>query len=278
MNAPLWSDGASKRRWMALPAGGKITVAADGDFQFPGGSTLVKEFSVGNTRIETRLFVRHADGDWAGYSYAWNPEQTDATLVGLTSAPLAKTVGGATWHHPSRCHCMACHTPEAGFTLGLEVAQLNRTFTYPDGARNQLTHLQQAGLLAAPLPGAPESLPALPAPDGGGAIGPRARAYLHANCSSCHRPNRRFPDGIDLRFTTSLQRHQDLQPGIGLRRLRRRRQPPGPRPARGLGAHPLHADHRRVPHAPGRHHPGRPGRRGRGRGVDQVAVGVSLSG
>jgi uncharacterized repeat protein (TIGR03806 family) len=205
VNAPLWSDGASKRRWMALPAGGKITVAADGDFQFPGGSTLVKEFSVGNTRTETRLFVRHADGNWVGYSYAWNPEQTDATLVGLTSAPLPKTVGGATWHHPSRSHCMVCHTPDAGYTLGLEVAQLNRTFNYPDGPRNQLTHLQQAGLLAAPLAGAPGSLPALPVPDGGGAIGPRARAYLHANCSSCHRPNRRFPDGIDLRFTTSLQ-------------------------------------------------------------------------
>jgi mono/diheme cytochrome c family protein len=193
VNAPLWSDGASKRRWMALPAGAKITVAADGDFQFPNGSTLVKEFSVGNTRTETRLFVRHADGAWVGYSYAWNPEQTDATLVGLTSAPLPKTVAGATWHHPSRSHCMACHTPEAGYTLGLEVAQLNRMFNYPDGPRNQLAHLQQAGLLAAPLAGAPESLPALPAPDGGGAIGPRARAYLHANCSSCHRPNRRFP-------------------------------------------------------------------------------------
>jgi hypothetical protein len=48
-------------------------------------------------------------------------------------------------------------------------------------------------------------LPAFPPPEGGGAIGPRARAYLHANCSSCHRPNRRFPDGIDLRFTTNLR-------------------------------------------------------------------------
>ena len=204
VNSPLWSDGASKRRWMALPPAGKITVAPDGDFEFPNGSTLVKEFSVGSTRTETRLFVRHDDGGWTGYSYAWNAEQTEATLLGLASAPLARTVGAAGWTHPTRYQCMACHTKEAGYSLGLEVAQLNRTYNYPTGQRNQLSHLLQAGLLAS-LPGAPEGLPVLPPPDGASPIGPRARSYLHTNCSSCHRPNLRFPDGIDLRYTTSLR-------------------------------------------------------------------------
>ena len=31
--------------------------------------------------IETRLFMRHPDGDWAGYTYEWNAQRTDATLV-----------------------------------------------------------------------------------------------------------------------------------------------------------------------------------------------------
>jgi uncharacterized repeat protein (TIGR03806 family) len=203
VNAPLWSDGASKRRWLAVPAGGKIAIGADGDFQLPPGSTLVKEFSVGGTRTETRLFVHHADGGWTGYSYGWNTEQTEATLLGLSSAPVARTVGSTGWSHPTRYQCMACHTPEAGYTLGLEVAQLNRSFDYPDGARNQLVQLAQLGLLAS-SPGAPGSLPALPAPDGAAPVAARARAYLHANCAGCHRPTRRFPDGIDLRFTTSL--------------------------------------------------------------------------
>jgi hypothetical protein len=32
----------------------------------------------------------------------------------------------------------------------------------------------------------------------------RARAYLHGNCSGCHRPNGEYPDRPDFRFTTSL--------------------------------------------------------------------------
>ena len=86
---------------------------------------------MGGTRVETRLFVRHDDGGWAGYTYAWNPEQTEATLLGLASAPPARTVGAASWTHPTRYQCMACHTKEAGFALGLEVAQLNRDFRLP---------------------------------------------------------------------------------------------------------------------------------------------------
>ena len=31
--------------------------------------------------VETRLFMRHPDGDWAGYTYEWNAQRTDATLV-----------------------------------------------------------------------------------------------------------------------------------------------------------------------------------------------------
>lgn len=203
VNAPLWSDGASKRRWMAVPAGQKIAVGADGDFQFPVGTTLVKEFSVGGTRVETRIFARHADGGWAGYSYAWNAEQTDATLMGLSSTPVAKQVGAANWTYPTRWHCMACHTKEAGFSLGPEVAQLNRTFKYADGERNQLDNLDRLGLLATKL-GASAGLPALAAPDGTAPIGDRARAYLHANCSGCHRPNDVDPEGMDLRYTKTL--------------------------------------------------------------------------
>ena len=205
VNAALWSDGASKRRWMMLPAGAKIAIGNDGDFDFPANTTLVKEFSLGETRVETRLFVRHADGGWAGYSYAWNPEQTEAALLPATSVPVRKTFGAATWSYPTRGQCMFCHTPQAGFSLGPEVAQLNRWFTYPDGSTaNQLVHMQKAGLLAAPLPGEPSALPALSPPGGTAALDLRARSYLHANCSGCHRPGTRGSPDFDLRFSTGL--------------------------------------------------------------------------
>ena len=72
VKSPLWSDGAGKRRWMALPDNTTVTIAPDGDFLFPVGTILVKEFSFDGVPHETRLFVHHGDGIWAGYSYEWN--------------------------------------------------------------------------------------------------------------------------------------------------------------------------------------------------------------
>ncbi len=46
INVKLWSDGATKRRWMALPDGATIDLAPDGDFLFPPGTILWKEFSI----------------------------------------------------------------------------------------------------------------------------------------------------------------------------------------------------------------------------------------
>ena len=74
---PLWSDGAAKQRGMALPPGKTIRVNADGDFDLPPGSVLIKTFVVENKLMEMRLFMRHPNGVWQGYSYEWNAAQTD---------------------------------------------------------------------------------------------------------------------------------------------------------------------------------------------------------
>ncbi|MEM9058815.1 MAG: hypothetical protein AAGD86_15160, partial [Pseudomonadota bacterium] len=54
--SPLWSDSASKRRWLAMPdwhlPGTTIARDADGDFEFPPGTVLVKEFALGARRVE----------------------------------------------------------------------------------------------------------------------------------------------------------------------------------------------------------------------------------
>ena len=44
----------------------------------PVGTVLIKNFTHAGRRIETPLFVRHADAEWAGYTYSWNVAQTDA--------------------------------------------------------------------------------------------------------------------------------------------------------------------------------------------------------
>ena len=199
VNAELWSDGATKQRWISLPDGARITVGADGDFDLPNGSIAFKTFALGGRPVETRMLVRHDDGAWAGYSYEWNNEGTDATLL-----PAGKTT--AAWTFPSRGECIACHTKSAGGTLGLELAQLNRELDYPSTNRraNQLTTFEHIELLDRPLAGAASTLPALPDPLGTGALDARARAYLHANCSMCHRPGVGTAGALDLRAATGI--------------------------------------------------------------------------
>ena len=187
VNMPLWSDGAEKQRWLALPLGGKISVADDGDWDLPVGTVLMKQFRLQGKLVETRLFMRHTDGDWGGYSYEWNDDQNDANLL---PGAKVKIVGGQEWQFPSRSQCLQCHTAAAGRSLGLETPQLNGSMVYPKTGRiaNQLATLSHLGLFEKTLPG-PETLPSFPAlVDATAPVDLRARAYLHSNCSMCHRP------------------------------------------------------------------------------------------
>lgn len=200
--APFWSDEAAKERWLALPNATAIAVGADGDFALPYGSVLMKHFRLEDSLVETRLFMRHPDGGWAGYSYEWNAAGTDATLV---EGGKTATIGGTLWIFPSGAQCLVCHTAAAGFTLGLETAQLNHDFTYPATGRtaNQLRTLDHIVLFGAPL-GDPAAQPRLADPaDAAAPLGERARAYLHANCAGCHRPGA-AGGSLDLRFATPL--------------------------------------------------------------------------
>jgi uncharacterized repeat protein (TIGR03806 family) len=193
VNAELWSDGASKRRFVAIPDNTTIAVADDGSFTLPIGSVLVKDFTFQGRRVETRLLVRHDDGDWAGYTYAWRPDGRDAVLVrGSDRIP----VGNTAWDVPSRGDCLTCHTGAAGRVLGFRAAQLFR----PGATSDALSQLERAGLFARAVPR--DRIVPLVDPKGTADRAARARSYLDANCSSCHRPGGPGRGGIDLRFET----------------------------------------------------------------------------
>ncbi|MEZ4271896.1 MAG: PQQ-dependent sugar dehydrogenase [Myxococcota bacterium] len=212
VQSPLWSDAATKERYLALPDGETLLTAghcgslspaecaAQGNWQLPIGSVLLKTFRRNDVLLETRLLMRHDDGDWAGYTYVWNAAQTEAFL-----AQDAVTIAGQGWTTPSREECLRCHTVAAGRTLGLETAQLNGVFDYPSGiAANQLTTLDSIGMFTS-SPGAASTLPSLPDPLAGSAdLEMRARAYLHANCANCHRPGGLTGSAMDLRWMVPL--------------------------------------------------------------------------
>lgn len=213
ISAPFYADGAEKSRWLALPDGQTMRAGTDGDIAFPNGAVLAKEFRDGTKRLETRLFVKHDDGTWAGYTYAWNDDETDALLV--TGGARRALPNGRAWTYPSASECMQCHTEAAGRSLGLELRQLLRDTPYPSTGRTspQIATLLHVGMLAldpgtmppnAPFPTIPEgALPADALPTDARALDRAARSYLHTNCASCHRPN--APGApLDLRFDTPL--------------------------------------------------------------------------
>jgi uncharacterized repeat protein (TIGR03806 family) len=204
VSAPFWSDGATKDRWMALPNNTTISVGSNNDWDFPNSTVLMKNFRVGTRLVETRLLMRHPDGNWGGFTYEWNTQQTDANLV--QGGAVRDIGGGQQWIFPNEAQCLQCHTVAAGRSLALETAQLNRNHTYPQTGRtaNQLLTLNSIGMLTPPIPD-PAVQPTMPDPaDTSAPLANRARAYLHTNCAQCHRPGGPTPVGLDLRYTTSF--------------------------------------------------------------------------
>jgi uncharacterized repeat protein (TIGR03806 family) len=200
---PFWSDGAEKERFFYVPASARVGIDGQGHLTFPIGSVLVKNFRLNGRRIETRLLVRHQDGEWAGYTYEWNEAQSDAALL---ASGKQRPVQNQTWYYPSRAQCLQCHTAAAGRSLGTEIGQLNRTLLYTATGRsaNQLLTYEHIGLLADPLPAAVDQLSALPrSGDSGVSLTARAKSYLHVNCANCHRPGGTARGEMDLRFATA---------------------------------------------------------------------------
>ncbi|MES2675580.1 MAG: PQQ-dependent sugar dehydrogenase [Pseudomonadota bacterium] len=213
--APLWSDGADKERYLAIPDNTQVSLAGNGDFNFPVGSVLVKHFKLANRFIETRLFA-HGELGWQGFSYEWKDDQTDALLL---ADEKDKTIGNVNWHFPSPVQCMTCHTEAAGFSLGLETLQLNKDITYPPPGTtaNQLSTLEYIELFSSPLSSNQKIEKLVALDDADATLQERARSYLHTNCSNCHQPNGTTPSNIDLRYSTTLANTHicDIAPSEG---------------------------------------------------------------
>ena len=230
VNSPLWSDGAVKTRWMALPNDGppytsdeQINFLPVGEWTFPNGTVFVKHFELTvneitgeKKRLETRLLVRNSVGTVYGVTYKWRPDNTDADLLpgssGLDEDIPIVTSTGATriqkWTYPSRGQCVVCHNTFASFVLGVKTHQLNGNFTYPSTGRtdNQIRTFAHLGLLN-PTPNEadiPNFLKSVAVTNTTVPIQHRMRSWIDANCSQCHRPGG-FGPVFDARLYTPLQ-------------------------------------------------------------------------
>jgi uncharacterized repeat protein (TIGR03806 family) len=220
VNSPLWSDGAIKMRWMALPTDSKINFSALGEWTFPAGTVFVKNFSlpVDDTnpqilrRLETRLLVRDASGFVYGASYKWRADNSDADLVtaGTNENISIQTASGTRvqkWFYPGRQDCITCHTPASGGVLGVKTRQLNGNFPYQNGVTdNQLRAWNQIGLFDTKLneAGIPFYAKLVNVTNTTAPLQLRVRSYLDANCAMCHRPGGAGAF-FDARFDTPLK-------------------------------------------------------------------------
>ena len=229
--AQQWCDYASAERFIALPGTSSVQVSrAPQDmpgtmfkeqFKFPKDGLLMKTFwmemergkPASRQRLETQLL--HFDGrGWHGYSYRWNDEQTDATLVAAAGEdrPLvvrdADAPGGKrvqTWHYPSRNECMLCHNPWADHRLA---------FTLPELAvKDQIARLTSLGVIQGAT-GKTEDfqdrdgkrlVPLADPYDKTADVNVRARSYLQVNCSHCHQFGAGGTADIELRSECSMQ-------------------------------------------------------------------------
>jgi uncharacterized repeat protein (TIGR03806 family) len=201
--SPLFSDYATKYRFVRLPPGTKARYHATAVFDFPVGTIIAKTFAYlhdlrdpnkGRRLVETRLLIHRPEG-WIGLPYLWNDEQTEATLeVAGDSVPVR-------WVHtdgkerkvnylvPNVNQCLGCHeNNKVLLPIGPKARNLNRDFDYSEGKENQLAHWVKTGILAgAPEPGQAPRLPVWYDPTTG-TLDQRARAWLEINCAHCHNP------------------------------------------------------------------------------------------
>jgi uncharacterized repeat protein (TIGR03806 family) len=223
VNVSLWSDRAHKDRFLALPGLSQMEFTSSQGWKLPEGSVLVKTFSLdleaGNPasrqRIETRLLTKQ-QGEWVGYSYEWNAEQTDAVLVDTRGLDKPFTIrdpsekGGVrtqTWRYPSRAECLICHSRAAAFVLGLQTEQMNRLHDYGDGPVNQLQRLADQGYFSKPPAKPVTELPAFVDPyDDAQPLEQRVRAYLHVNCANCHQHAGGGNSQIDLLYNAKPEK------------------------------------------------------------------------
>lgn len=216
LNAALFSDYTTKRRFIQLPAGKTIEYQELGVLKFPVGTVIAKTFSYphdmrdpakGERILETRIEVLKDTG-WYGASYIWDGDQTDATLA----------IGGSetdvSWVHadgqtqkiryqiPNANQCLTCHNQEKAFVpIGPTARNMNRSFPRGGKSGNQLQYLAESGLLHG-MPSASQ-VSRWPSPDDSrsGTVAERARAWLDVNCAHCHSPlGTARTSGLDLRW------------------------------------------------------------------------------
>jgi hypothetical protein len=182
----LWSDGATKRRWIYLPPGTQIDTTDMDFWQFPEGTKVWKEFTRDGVRVETRLLQKTGPDpqDWYYASFVWNATQDATTFFDVIDGN--ENANGTPHDVPNKTKCRNCHDRTPGRVIGFSAILLD----HPSGdAQPGLTLADVIGLgwLTTNPTGSGSGIGEyFPLP--GTATDQAALGYLHTNCGNCHNP------------------------------------------------------------------------------------------
>lgn len=204
LNSSLFTDYASKLRFIKLPEGKTIPYNSTEVLNFPEGTILIKNFyypfderkpEKGRRIIETRLLIHQSTG-WKAYPYIWNEEQTDAILeiTGETIPVSYVNLNGKkvniNYEVPNINQCKGCHEVAGKMSpIGPSARQLNKNKQSIHSNSNQLLELKENGLLNISDEEFKNAPKLVDYTDETETIKERAKAYLDINCAHCHNEN-----------------------------------------------------------------------------------------
>lgn len=227
LSAPLFTDYASKYRFVFIPEGQTASYSAAETFDFPVGSVIVKTFAMPTDTsergvekeqiIETRLLIRKEAG-WVARPYVWNAEETEASwdrtgeVVAINNLKHGNDTLSFNYGVPNQNSCTTCHqfnpngysdavdgvdpTPNVFSPIGPKARYLNSDYDYGQGPENQLQKWVNENMLSG-----------LPSDNGDiqqaasfsddvdlsnysgtpEQLTATAKAWLDINCGHCHR-------------------------------------------------------------------------------------------
>ncbi|MEQ5836732.1 SO2930 family diheme c-type cytochrome [Marinobacter sp. NFXS9] len=240
LTTPLFSDYASKYRFVFVPDGEAAAYTEHEVFDFPVGTVLVKTFSMpadtafrgydaeaqDERLIETRLLI-HREKGWVGLPYVWNDDFSDAELqIAGGVVPVTTVHNGVQldidYRVPDKNQCKQCHQYKASGSdvsaispIGPKARLLNRSLDYASGSENELSHWISKGILTGvpsdlntiqTVPSYHDSDASLLAGKSDAELTELATGYLDINCSHCHRPEGSASNtGLYMEFWRDIQ-------------------------------------------------------------------------
>ena len=194
----LFTDYASKKRFVWMPKNSKATYNGDGNIlELPIGSAIIKTFYYDNVQpnnttkiIETRIMIKKATG-WIFAEYVWNEDQTDAFLDMNGSTTTIDWIKNGepisiNYRIPSEAECFICHKENnIAVPIGIKPQSLNATYAYASGSMKQLQKWINTGYLDNNLPTTIGAV--VDYTDTSQDLELRVRSYLDINCAHCHK-------------------------------------------------------------------------------------------